>query len=304
MPSNWAAPHPMRPSLYSLLVLAIAASLRAEAPLPLPPPARVIPLYPAAAPGSEKWNWPERFVRLSGLDFVQNVVRPVLQYFPADPAKACGTAVIIAPGGGSVNLTMRYEGTDVARRLNEAGIAAFVLKYRLIQHDPVTGHYYPKDDKGVILAGPQRGQNIWEMEGDDGRQAVRWVRTHSSEFGCSPHRIGFIGFSAGGGVVLASVVGPAATRPDFFAPIYGAGDGAILPPPDAPPMFLAVAADDLGNTVGSMRLFNSWRSADRPAELHIFQTGGHGFLKRGGGGDHVIERLIDWMRSNGLLTRQ
>ena len=112
----------------------------------------MIPLYAGAAPVRRIGNWPEKFVRLSGLDFVQNVTRPVLQYFPADPAKACGTAVIIAPGGGSVNLTMRYEGTDVARRLNAEGIAAFILKYRLVEHDPVTGHYYPKDNTGVLFS--------------------------------------------------------------------------------------------------------------------------------------------------------
>ena len=67
-------------------------------------------------------------------------------------------------------------------------------------------------------------------------------------------------------------------------------------------MFLAVAADDLGNTEGSLRLFASWRAAGRPAELHIFQTGGHGFLKKGGGGDRVVDRVVEWMRSNGLLA--
>ncbi len=114
-------------------------------------------------------------VRLGGLDFVQNVVRPVLQYYAVDPAKACGTAVIIAPGGGSVNLTIRYEGTDVARRLNEAGVAAFILKYRLIRHDPATARPDPKDDRGFVLSGPQKGQNIWELEDRDGREAVQWL---------------------------------------------------------------------------------------------------------------------------------
>ena len=295
--------NPVRIPPLFLLILACGASGRAQAPISLPLPARVITLYPGIAPGSEKWNWPERIVHLSGLEFVQNVVRPVLQYYPADPAKASGTAVIVAPGGGSVNLTIRYEGTDVARRLNAAGVAAFILKYRLIQHDPLTSRAYPKDDSALILSGPQQGQNIRELEANDGRQAVRWLRLHATEFDCSPRRIGFVGFSAGGGVALAAVAGPEETRPDFFALIYGAGDGSLKPPPDAPPLFLAVAADDLGNTEGSIRLFNSWQVAGRPAEVHVFQMGGHAFLRKGGGGDHVIDRLIDWIRCNGLIAR-
>src|SRR5258706_11187302 len=85
-------------------------------------PSREIPLYPGLAPGSEKWDWSERiFTTPTGMPIVQNVVRPVLQYYPADKAKAVGTAMIVAPGGGFMSLMMSYEGVDIAKRLNEVG---------------------------------------------------------------------------------------------------------------------------------------------------------------------------------------
>ncbi|ODU55134.1 MAG: hypothetical protein ABS99_08035 [Acetobacteraceae bacterium SCN 69-10] len=110
-----------------------------------------------------------------------------------------------------------------------------------------------------------------------------------------------VGFSAGGGLACHLASGPAETRPNFFAPIYGAVDFAA-PGPDAPPVFLAVAADDEWGVDGSLALFKAWREAKRPVELHVFQTGGHGFLVPGGGGDHVLDRLEEWMGANGWLT--
>src|SRR5690349_9431953 len=96
-----------------------------------------IPLYPGAAPGSEKWDWSERSVTSpKGLPMAQDVVRPVLLHYPADRAKAVGAAMIVAPGGGFRALMMSYEGVDIARRLNAMGVEAFVLKYRLLYTGP------------------------------------------------------------------------------------------------------------------------------------------------------------------------
>jgi acetyl esterase/lipase len=160
---------------------------------------------------------------------------------------------------------------------------------------------YAKDDQGVVLEGPQKGQNVRLMAMADGEAAVTWLRAHAAEFGCSPQRIGFVGFSAGGDIACYLVGGPSASRPDFFAPIYGAS-GKLVPGSDAPPVFLAAAADDEWGAEGSLALYKAWRAAKRPAEIHIFQTGGHGFLIPGGGGDHVLDRLEEWMRANGWLT--
>jgi acetyl esterase/lipase len=259
----------------------------------LAPPAREIPLYPGVAPGSENWNYAERAAGTPSLPQAQNVVRPVLLYYPAPKASAVGTAMIVAPGGGFRTLMMSYEGVDVAKRLNEMGVDAFVLKYRLTYSGPA-----------IASGSPQAGQNVPELAGADGQQAVRWLRRHAAEFGVLPNRIGIIGYSAGGAVVLSTVYGPADGRPDFAAPIYAAGANSNAPPAGAPPLFIAVAADD--TTVGfqgSIDLFGAWKKAGLNAELHVFQTGQHGFLRKGGGADNYLDRLQEWMKLNNWLTR-
>ena len=104
---------------------------------PPPKPAREIPLYPGAAPGSEKWDWEEKSTTdKAGRQVVSEVVKPVLLHYPAEKGKAVGTAMVVAPGGGFRALMMSYEGVDVARRLNAMGVDAFVLKYRLVHTGP------------------------------------------------------------------------------------------------------------------------------------------------------------------------
>ncbi len=263
-------------------------------------PAREIPLYSGVAPGSENWNWSEtQSTSSSGVPMVQNVVRPVLQYYPAEKNSAVGTAVIIAPGGGFRNLMMSYEGVDIARRLNSLGVEAFVLKYRLIYTAPKSAAGRSGESE------PQAGQNVRELAGSDGRQAVRVIRQHAAEYGLRPDRIGMIGYSAGGAVLLAAVTGPSDSRPNFAAAIYAADAGSAKPPEDgAPPLFIAVASDDQSvGWQGSIDLYTAWRKANIPVELHVFQTGRHGFVKKGGGADHYLDRLEEWLKVNGWLSK-
>lgn len=276
-----------------LITITAAVSLSAMAQLPAP--AREIPLYPGVAPGSENWHYEERAAGSADKPQAQNVVRPVLMYYPADRAKAVGTAMIVAPGGGYRTLMMSYEGVDVAKRLNEMGIDAFVLKYRTT---------YVAATGAATAPDPQTGQDVRALANSDGPQAVRVLRQHAAEFGVPVNRIGMIGFSAGGGVLLASVYGPADGRPDFAAGIYASGASAAPPPQGAPPLFVAVASDDKSvGYQGSMDIFGAWIKAGLPAELHVFQAGAHGFAKKGGGADHYLDRLEEWLRVNGLLTK-
>jgi acetyl esterase/lipase len=267
------------------LLAGLAVAGRAQ----LAPPAREIPLYPGPAPGSENWNYAEKSAGTLDKPQAQNIVRPVLLYYPADKANAVGTAMIVAPGGGFRMLMMSYEGVDVAQRLNRMGVDAFVLKYRTIYVGP--DH-------------PQGDQKVPELAGADGQQAVRLLRQRAGEFGVLSNRIGMIGYSAGGAVLLSTVYGPADGRPDFAAPIYAAGANSNPPPPGAPPLFIAVAADDQAvGYQGSIDLFGAWRKAGLPAELHVFQTGQHGFGIKGGGADHYLDRLEEWLKVNGWLTK-
>jgi dienelactone hydrolase len=140
--------------------------------------------------------------------------------------------------------------------------------------------------------GPQAGQDVRAMAGADGQQAIRLIRQDAAAYGIRPDRIGIIGFSAGGAVVMRTVRGAPGGRPDFAAAIYAAEASGDAPPAGAPPLFIAVAADD-----------QSEGKAHSPAELHIFQSGRHGFRKRGGGADHFMDRLEEWLKLNGYLTK-
>ncbi len=261
----------------------------------LPEPASVIPLYEGVAPGSENWDWEENTAEsYRGLPIVQNVVKPVLMYYPPDPGTDVGTAMVIAPGGGFRNLMISYEGVDIARYLNKLGVHAYVLKYRLFHQEDKT---------------KQDGQDVRKLAVADGQQAVRLVRGGAKEMGIEQDRIGMIGFSAGGGVTLASVMGPADGRPDFAVPVYtGAGAKKGLPvvvPENAPPLCIFTAANDqLIPWEKSMELFVAWKEAGALAEIHIFQVGKHGFVEKGGGADHFMDRLQEWMKLNGWLNKE
>jgi acetyl esterase/lipase len=273
--------------MFAVMLIAPAVAAHGDAPPPavLAKPAKELPLYPGVPPGSEKWDWSERATtNPKGQPMVRNVVRPVLLYYPAERGKAVGTAMIVAPGGGFRVLMMSYEGVDIARRLNAMGIDAFVLKYRLL-HNP----------------GPA-AKEVVKLAMDDGRQAVRLVRARAGDFGVRPHRVGMIGFSAGGRVTSAALFGPAATRPDFAALIYGVHEVKAAPDP-APPLFLAVAADDTWAARRSVEVFTAYRKSKGPAELHVFQVGGHGFVNKGGGADHFMDRLQEWLAANKLLSK-
>jgi dienelactone hydrolase len=111
-----------------------------------------------------------------------------------------------------------------------------------------------------------------------------------------------IGFSAGGMVTSEALFGPKDTRPDFVALIYGIREIKEIPDP-APPLFLAVAADDAGFVAQTVDLFTAYRKAKGQAELHVFQAGAHGFVNKGGGADRFMDRLEEWLRVNRLLTR-
>jgi acetyl esterase/lipase len=142
----------------------------------------------------------------------------------------------------------------------------------------------------------------------DGLTALSYVRKHASEWNVSPDKVGIVGFSAGGTVAAASALQYSPeTRPAFAAPIYAAAsmlkDKTV--PGDAPPMFLAAATDDsLGLAGDSLGLYAKWTEAHKPAELHMFAKGGHGFgmHKQGLPSDEWIERFWDWLKMQGITN--
>ena len=240
---------------------------------------------------------------------VTNVVNPTLTAFLPDPAIANGTAVIIAPGGGFHALSINSEGVDVAKWLNTKGVAAFVLRYRLVQTGADGVQEVMAKMSGSRVNVDANNVDVVPLAVADAFAALSYVRQNAKEFGVAPNRIGFMGFSAGG-TVTASVAFQysAATRPDFVAPIY-AYMGAVKPaevPKDAPPMFLVVATDDqLGLAPDSINLYSKWIAAKKSAELHSYAKGGHGFgmRKQNLPTDQWIERFGDWLQLQGWLKK-
>jgi acetyl esterase/lipase len=271
---------------------------------------KVVPLYPGAAPGSEdcKHHEKENRTNLWQTRVVFNVVKPTLTVFSSELPNANGTALVICPGGGFYALSIDSEGFDVARWLAAKGLTCFVLKYRLVEcktDDPTTEIMTKWGANFEESVAP-----IIKLAMADGIAAVGYVRRHAKEYGIKPDRIGIMGFSAGGTVAGSVAYNYSAeTRPDFVAPIYLQYEwvpksGGV--PADAPPMFIAAASDDqLGLASHSVSLYQNWTAAKKPAELHLFAKGGHGFgmRKQNIPTDHWIERFYEWLEVQGLAKK-
>ena len=252
-------------------------------------------IWPGVAPGSEDWTYKEWSADNTPIGTVIfNVVTPTLTAFLPERSKATGTGVIVAPGGAFVALAIDLEGKEVARWLQERGIAAFVLKYRIME---------------------KRGEGIPSLNMDeagkyglaDGIQALKVVRQHAKEWGIFPDKIGFLGFSAGAMVASGTLLQEnVAARPNFAALIYG-GPFGVMPaiPPKLPPLFLAWAQDDALTLEPVVKFHDALNAAGHKPEVHIFSAGGHGFgmRKQGTSSDHWIDTFYYWLEAQGF-TRQ
>lgn len=272
---------------------------------------KVINLYQGKAPGSENWNWQEKQSAQNMFNtlVVYNVVNPTLTAYLPDPAIANGTAVIVCPGGAFHTLAINNEGIDVAKWLNKKGIVAFVLRYRLV-------HSVTDDPVKELLPKMMGDRNKFDQENDsvvtmavaDGKKAIEYVRSHAAEYKVNPAKIGIMGFSAGGTITVGVGLSyTAENRPDFLAPVYpymGAIKNTTVPK-DAPPVFICAATDDqLGLASHSSNLYNLWIAAGKPAELHMYARGGHGFGMRENNipTDTWIERFYEWLQVQGLTS--
>jgi acetyl esterase/lipase len=258
---------------------------------------QVIDLWNGKVPGAiRNTSYKQTVDSLDNWYKMRFVSEPTLDVYPAPAEKATGTAVIICPGGGYSGLAIGHEGAAVARWFNDLGITAFVLKYRL-----------PSD--AIML-----DKSVGPMQ--DGQKAIRLVRQHAKEWGIDPNKIGIMGFSAGGHLastlsthfnekVYASTDTTSA-RPDFSLLIYpvismetetthmGSRTNLLGGNPSAdrikhfsnelqvtsetPPAFLVHSIDDgavpVQNSIGYAMALSNYKV---PCELHIYQSGGHGY---------------------------
>ena len=249
-----------------------------------------IRLWPSTPPGDENLKLGEE-ADTSGPDSRQvagkrvirlgNVSTPILEVFPAAPAVASGTSVIICPGGGHSILAYDLEGTEVAEWLQSIGVTAFVLKYR-------------------VPARPDRPR--YEAAVQDGQRAVSIVRSRAAEWSLDPEKIGILGFSAGGQTAaltaltkdrlydLRDQVDEVSHLPNFAVLVYpaylvGKEDPTKLQEEvtvdaNSPPMFLVHAWDDPVTPQSSIQLASALKIAGVKSELHVFDQGGHGYGMR------------------------
>jgi acetyl esterase/lipase len=270
----------------------------------------VIPLYPGAAPGSEDWSYPEvedRPASSTELGSLRNVTRPGLIPYPADPKVANGTAMIVVPGGAFHELAIFHEGHDIARWLQQRGVSAFVLKYRVVRTPSSSKEFadhilamrslpFEENEKRIEEA----TREVRPLAVADGLQAVRVVRERAAELGVHSERVGMMGFSAGGYITgRVALDHDASSRLDYAAVIYGAmlKDPAV--PADAPPLFMALTDNDEVAVEPSLHMYSAWRRSGHPVELHIYAQGDHGFGARGQGlpVDGWIDRFWEWLQS-------
>jgi acetyl esterase/lipase len=299
------------------LVIAAASLFAPALSADLTGGAEVFRLYPGPAPGSEAAKQAEVAVGSR----IYNVTVPTLTVFRPKAGAATDAAVIIAPGGGFVRLAMDSEGYAVARYLTDRGITAIVLKYRTDETpaDRIPRAIPPgavaRSPAPVLEAAPARGSAPRPAPNTslgahqavaDGMAAVRFVRAHAGAWGVSPSRVGFVGFSAGAFVAMELALDREAdSRPDFVGAIYAPRPADMVVPADAPPLFLAVAADDeTVHAAPSLSIFQDWLAAGRSAELHVFESGKHGFgmSRQQKDSDHWIEDYLWWLRApNGAV---
>lgn len=278
--------HLAKPAILSLLLgLAVSAMAQDGTIYPLDAPAepKAIPLGTGGVdnqPAKESW------FRQWGDPMARNITTATLTPFLPEPGKANGAAVIVAPGGGYRWLSMGNEGWEVAEALAKKGIAAFVLKYRLIptpesledfkawMNRPRTAPA-PSADTARGAATPRPPQQDLSNQLADAEAAYAMIVKRAKEWGVDTKRIGMIGFSAGAGLTMHATLHSKTMQLAFIGPIYG-GMGPVEVPKNAPPMFNVIASDDFLFR-GQFGVIDSWFKAGRPVEFHLYQNGGHGF---------------------------
>jgi acetyl esterase/lipase len=264
-----------------------------------------IPLWANGAPGFEnrKDEKDVKSVQKSGEYKVTNVHNPSLTVFLPPKEKATGVAVILAPGGGHRELWVLHEGANEAKWLNDHGIAAFVLKYRLAR------------EKGSPY-------KIEEHALQDGQRALRLVRSRAKEWGINPNRVGIMGFSAGGEVAASVCNHPdkgkedasdpverQSARPDFQALVYSGPLGITKQTvtKEIPPTFIVVGDND-NAAVWLTNHYLALRKAGVSSELHVYANTPHGFglreSNKGRPANSWIQRFEDFLSVQGMLKKE
>jgi acetyl esterase/lipase len=257
----------------------------------------VISLWEKGAPGFED----RKDISEQAKDYwVRNINNPSITVFMPPEGKSNGCAVVVAPGGGFRELVFHAEGEQVADFLTPLGVTVFVLKYR--------------------LPGEQGSPYSKENVRQDAYRAIRVVRSRAGEFHIDPNRVGMLGFSAGGEVLMmvmydkgngdpgaADPIDRLNGRPDFQMMVYPGGTPPKIVPPDTPPAFLICANDDEYDCDEvTLELLEKYRDAKVPVEAIFFARGKHAFNMGDRSPYSAIRnwprRMAEWMEDSGFMT--
>ncbi len=268
-----------------------------------------LPLWDGEVPGEKDQKVGEEKAEdknKDGIIRISNVSTPTITVYQASAEKANGAAVIVAPGGGYGILASSHEGTDVCEWLNDLGVTAILLKYRVPRRKNLEKHHAPMQDA---------------------QRAVSLVRSKAAEWKIDPKRIGFMGFSAGGHLTATVLTSDGSVSfpkeeidkhsaiPDFGLLIYPAylksekNPNELVPEVSVdektPASFVVIAHGDSRFVEGAALYYLAMQRAKRQCELHIYGKGGHGY-----GMKEIPERVGEWttqaagwMKEMGLLKR-
>jgi acetyl esterase/lipase len=231
---------------------------------------------------------------------IEKIRRPPMTVYPATE-NANGAAVLILPGGGFGRVVPDLEGSEAAQWLGKLGVTSFVLNYR------------------TKLASAE-DEPAWLRPLQDAQRAMRWIRANGSRWNLNRDRIGLLAFSAGGQVGSILITADQAAyeaidavdqrefRPNFAMlvypwRIYDSATDALLPQikvtPETPPSFIVHTHDDASTSLGSVLLYADMKRHNVPAELHIYENGGHGYGTRKRPNSNIgswPDRATDWLK--------
>lgn len=287
--------------MYTICIMSVATTAVAQ---DMP-----ILLFPKGAPGdniklTEKADADGGKTGGSTVLRITNVSEPTITIYPASTKNANGTAMVVCPGGGYSILAYDLEGSEVCAWLNNIGITAILLKYRVPSRDGMQKH----------IAAIQ-----------DLQRAISYVRAHAQEIDIDPQRIGVMGFSAGGHLSAMACnhydqrtyqptddADTVSSRPDFCLLVYpayldGEKNFQLAPElkvsPNTPPTMLIQTEDDKSYINSSLFYYYALKEAGVPAQMHLYSKGGHGYglRKTGEAVNEWPRRAEEWFRDIGVL---
>ena len=246
--------------------------------------------------------------------------KPLIEVYLPKKEVANGCAVVLCPGGAMRWLSWESDVIRMASFLNEQGIAAIGLRYHLNKGGgqmPQGGQMLPMVDVThpeqfqKADANPMHsvyGDSIIRLAAQDAKAAIRMVREHADEWHISKDKIGFLGFSAGGGVAIAATISAdSMEHPNFLCTNFGPSLMPVTVPADAPPLLIMTRVDHPNVAAGLVALFMEWKKAGANAELHMYGDGKGPYELMPPTGETTTEmwstQMIQWLKAKGFIHR-